>query len=236
MTGRAAGGEGGSLAGQVRRRAAGAGIRAAPASAASPSARCSRPSWQGEAASRPTSSRSRACWRRWRGSSASSVEVVAGEEPFLHPGRSAGSWSAAAASGWIGELHPLVCRAWDLPEAAALRDRPGAARRRLAAGGETYEDVITFPAVHQDIAVVVADDVAAAERSARRSSRAAASCCARPRSSTSTGASRSARAARASPCGSSSAPPTAPSPTRRSPSAARAIDAELAEIGGSLRE
>ena len=49
---------------------------------------------------------------------------------------------------------------------------------------------------------------------------AAASCCARSRSSTSTAASRSARGTRASPCGSSSAPPTGRSPTRRSPRSA----------------
>ena len=39
------------------------------------------------AASRPTSSRSRACWRRWPGSSGSSSSFAAAEEPFLHPGR-----------------------------------------------------------------------------------------------------------------------------------------------------
>ena len=37
-----------------------------------------------------------------------------------------------AAAGWIGELHPLVCRAWDLDGRRRLRGRPGAPGRRLA--------------------------------------------------------------------------------------------------------
>ena len=56
------------------------------------------------------------------------------------------------------------------------------------------------------------------------------------RSSTSTAASRSARGARASRCGSSSAPPTGRSPTRRSRAVRERIEAALAEqLGGSLR-
>ena len=91
-------------------------------------------------------------------------------------------------------------------------------RRRRAS---SYEDVTTFPAVDEDIALVVADEVPAERVRDGGARRRAESCCARRGSSTSIAASRSERAARASPCGSSSAPPTAPSPTRRSPSGAR---------------
>ncbi len=77
------------------------------------------------------------------------------EEPFLHPGRSAAVAVAGAPIGWLGEVHPLVCRAWDLDAAAAfeLDLAPLAAAATL--GEETYEDVTTFPAVYQDLAVVV---------------------------------------------------------------------------------
>jgi phenylalanyl-tRNA synthetase beta chain len=91
------------------------------------------------------------------------VELVfePGEEPFLHPGRSAHVSVGGEAAGWIGELHPLVCRAWDI-EAAVGFDVDLAALVAVAtAGEETFEDVTSFPAVNQDIAVVVPDEIAA---------------------------------------------------------------------------
>ncbi|HUA10572.1 MAG TPA: phenylalanine--tRNA ligase subunit beta [Solirubrobacteraceae bacterium] len=42
------------------------------------------------------------------------------EWPFLHPGRSAAIEVADARLGWIGEVHPLVAGAWDLPGAAGF--------------------------------------------------------------------------------------------------------------------
>ncbi|MDP9228450.1 MAG: phenylalanine--tRNA ligase subunit beta, partial [Actinomycetota bacterium] len=42
------------------------------------------------------------------------LATAAGEEPFLHPGRSARVMAADEEAGWVGELHPLVARAWDL--------------------------------------------------------------------------------------------------------------------------
>jgi phenylalanyl-tRNA synthetase beta chain len=88
---------------------------------------------------------------------------AAGEEPFLHPGRSAAVSIDGAAAGWLGEVHPLVCRTWDLEAAVAFE--LGAAPLIAAAtlGEEAYEDVTTFPAVYQDLAVVVPAAVAASE-------------------------------------------------------------------------
>jgi phenylalanyl-tRNA synthetase beta chain len=65
--------------------------------------------------------------------------------------------------GWVGELHPLVARAWDLagPVAAFELDLDVIAEL-AAARSEVYADVTSFPAVLQDIAVVVAEDVPAA--------------------------------------------------------------------------
>ncbi|HEU4736935.1 MAG TPA: phenylalanine--tRNA ligase subunit beta [Solirubrobacterales bacterium] len=86
-----------------------------------------------------------------------------GEQPFLHPGRSAGLSTGEGAAGWIGELHPLVCRSWDLDTAVAFELDLAALVGAASAGEETFEDVTTFPAVLQDIAVVVAEEVAAEE-------------------------------------------------------------------------
>ncbi len=84
------------------------------------------------------------------------------EEPFLHPGRSARVGVAGEPAGWIGELHPLVCRAWDLETAVAFEIDLAALVAASPAGDEVFEDVTTFPAVYQDLAVVVPTEVAAA--------------------------------------------------------------------------
>ncbi|MEA2481391.1 MAG: phenylalanyl-tRNA synthetase beta chain, partial [Thermoleophilaceae bacterium] len=80
-----------------------------------------------------------------------------------HPGRSATVLAADERKlGWIGELHPLVARAWDLEGAAAF-EIDADMLAELDPGPATFADVTGFPAVLQDIAVVVDDDVAAAD-------------------------------------------------------------------------
>ena len=83
------------------------------------------------------------------------LEFAPAEEPFLHPGRSASVSVDGAPLGWLGEVHPLVCRSWDLDAAVAfeLDAAPLIAAANL--GEESYEDVTTFPAAYQDLAVVV---------------------------------------------------------------------------------
>jgi phenylalanyl-tRNA synthetase beta chain len=85
----------------------------------------------------------------------------AGEEPFLHPGRSAHVNVGGEAAGWIGELHPLVCRAWDIEGAAGFEVDLAALVAAATAGEEAFEDVTSYPAVNQDIAVVVSDEITA---------------------------------------------------------------------------
>jgi phenylalanyl-tRNA synthetase beta chain len=89
--------------------------------------------------------------------------VEAEGRPFLHPGRSAGVQAADGRGlGWLGELHPLVLREWDLEGPAAAFELDLDAIVELSAGRlEVYGDVTSFPAVLQDIAVVVPDDVPA---------------------------------------------------------------------------
>ncbi|MFN2612951.1 MAG: phenylalanine--tRNA ligase subunit beta [Solirubrobacterales bacterium] len=84
-------------------------------------------------------------------------------EPFLHPGRSATISLGDQPVGWIGELHPLVARAWDLPACSAFELDAAPLVAGSPVGEETYEDVTTFPAVLQDISVIVAVDVPAAQ-------------------------------------------------------------------------
>jgi phenylalanyl-tRNA synthetase beta chain len=91
------------------------------------------------------------------------LTFAAGSEPFLHPGRTAIVSVAGAPAGWIGEVHPLVCRAWDVEAAVAFEVDAAPLIADASAERESYEDVTTFPAVHQDLAVVVPVDVSASE-------------------------------------------------------------------------
>ncbi len=83
-------------------------------------------------------------------------------EPFLHPGRAAQVSVEGEVVGWVGELHPLVCREWDLDEAAGFEVGLGPLVAAATAGEEAFEDVTSYPAVRQDLAVVVSVDVTAA--------------------------------------------------------------------------
>jgi phenylalanyl-tRNA synthetase beta chain len=89
-----------------------------------------------------------------------------GEEPFLHPGRSAAVTVAGVPAGWLGEVHPLVCRGWDLDAAVAFEIDAAPLLAAASAGEESFEDIAEFPPVLQDISVVVPRDVAFADLSA----------------------------------------------------------------------
>ena len=84
-------------------------------------------------------------------------------EPFLHPGRAAQVLVGEAEIGWLGEVHPLVCREWDLDGATAFELDLAPLVEAATAGEELFEDVTTFPSVRQDLAVVVPQDVPAAQ-------------------------------------------------------------------------
>jgi phenylalanyl-tRNA synthetase beta chain len=103
--------------------------------------------------------------------------VTAAAWPFLHPGRSAavevvaadGSELAGANGseasvrlGFIGELHPLVAGAWDLPRAAAFAIDLG----KLAGVTSPIVEFTAFgpfPPLRQDLAVILPEVVTAAE-------------------------------------------------------------------------
>ncbi len=85
----------------------------------------------------------------------------AAPEPFLHPGRAAAVSVGDVPIGWLGEVHPLVAREWDVESAVGFEIATAALVGAATVGEEVYEDVTTFPAVHQDLAVVVPEDVTA---------------------------------------------------------------------------
>jgi phenylalanyl-tRNA synthetase beta chain len=66
--------------------------------------------------------------------------------------------------GWIGELHPLVLREWELEGPVTAFELDADQLIELAADRvATYADVTSLPSVLQDIAVIVPEDVSAAE-------------------------------------------------------------------------
>ena len=116
--------------GRIPGRAAGARSTSRIGSAASPSARSARLlAGRGD---RGRLLRPQGGPRGARREARRRARVRARGEPFLHPGRSAEVLVEGAVAGWVGEVHPLVCRAWDVEAAAGVRSRAGAAGRRLA--------------------------------------------------------------------------------------------------------
>ncbi len=91
------------------------------------------------------------------------LDFAPGEEPFLHPGRAAAVSAGGAPVGWLGEVHPLVCRGWDIEAAVAFELDAAPLLAAATVGEESYEDVTTFPAVYQDLAVVVSAETPASE-------------------------------------------------------------------------
>jgi phenylalanyl-tRNA synthetase beta chain len=98
------------------------------------------------------------------------VATVKGAHPALHPGRCARVTIDGVAAGWLGELHPRLTRALDLPRAPVLfeLDLAVLTRARVPAAAP----VSKLPVVRRDLALVVgeavpADEVVAAMRAAR---------------------------------------------------------------------
>ncbi len=87
-------------------------------------------------------------------------ELTPAQWPFLHPGRSAAVCSGENRIGFVGELHPLVAAAWDLERVAVWALDLG----KLAALAPELERYVAFgeyPAVREDVAVVVGESVEA---------------------------------------------------------------------------
>jgi phenylalanyl-tRNA synthetase beta chain len=70
---------------------------------------------------------------------------------------------AGEPAGWLGELHPRVADAFDLPASVAFELDAAPLLAAAGEGAEVYEDLTSFPAAYEDVAVVVDDGVEAAE-------------------------------------------------------------------------
>ncbi len=82
--------------------------------------------------------------------------------PFLHPGRSAAVAIDGTRAGFVGEVHPAVSSAWDLPQTAAIFAVDLGRLLAAAPSVTTYSDLTTFPALRLDLAVVLDEAVPAA--------------------------------------------------------------------------
>ena len=71
------------------------------------------------------------------------ITMEPGSQPFLHPGRAASLLAGETEAGWLGELHPQVAAAWDLPGGAAFELDLATV---LAASGAGTEHSRTWPA------------------------------------------------------------------------------------------
>ncbi|MBT8605811.1 phenylalanine--tRNA ligase subunit beta [Polynucleobacter paneuropaeus] len=85
------------------------------------------------------------------------------QHPALHPGRSAQvmmkSPEGPVILGWIGELHPGLQQAYELPQAPILFELDLELLRNI--GLPQPEELSKFPAVQRDLAVVVKQNIAA---------------------------------------------------------------------------
>ena len=81
------------------------------------------------------------------------MSTEAAGHPALHPGRSARVFVAGKPAGWVGELHPRLLRAFDLPAAPVVfeLDEEPLRVHPLPAASE----VSKLPVVRRDLAVVI---------------------------------------------------------------------------------
>lgn len=84
-------------------------------------------------------------------------------EPFLHPGKSAWIDCPQGRLGWVGEVHPLVLKAFELPAGAIAVELDLDLLVVAAEAVPIFTDLLTYPAVEQDLALVVSRDRAAQE-------------------------------------------------------------------------
>jgi phenylalanyl-tRNA synthetase beta chain len=90
------------------------------------------------------------------------VTWVRASHPALHPGRSARVLAGEVELGVVGELHPAVRAAFDLPDLpAVVFDLDQAALLAAASEGGEMQPLSDHPAVFEDLALVVDDAVPA---------------------------------------------------------------------------
>ena len=85
------------------------------------------------------------------------VDYVADALPCLHPGRSARVTAASGTLGWIGELHPDLCRKLELRQAPILFELD--VESSFCAQLPVFNEISRYPQVRRDLAVLVPEAV-----------------------------------------------------------------------------
>lgn len=85
----------------------------------------------------------------------------AATHPAMHPGRCARVLIDGKAVGFVGELHPKICHAYDLPKSAVVFELEVAPLTELTV--PSARAVSKFQPVHRDISVSVPNDVTCAQ-------------------------------------------------------------------------
>ncbi|MBR1628289.1 MAG: phenylalanine--tRNA ligase subunit beta, partial [Lachnospiraceae bacterium] len=83
--------------------------------------------------------------------------------PFLHPGRKAQIVYGGKNFGFIGEVHPLVCRAYDIKDRVYLANIDLSQVLPLMNFDVHYEELAKYPAATRDFSLVVPKKVTAGE-------------------------------------------------------------------------
>jgi phenylalanyl-tRNA synthetase beta chain len=84
-------------------------------------------------------------------------------EPFLHPGRGCNVLIDDEVIGYLGEIHPLVAKNYELPQKAVVFELDMNQIISLAEKEIVYEAISKYPAVEIDLAFVADRDLAAGE-------------------------------------------------------------------------
>jgi phenylalanyl-tRNA synthetase beta chain len=92
------------------------------------------------------------------------AEPRANGAPYFHPVRQARLEAGEEVVAWVGEVHPLVLRAFEVaaPVAAVVIDLD-ALLRAAPSAPRAYEDLLTVPVSTRDLAVVVPERARAAD-------------------------------------------------------------------------
>jgi phenylalanyl-tRNA synthetase beta chain len=85
----------------------------------------------------------------------------ASASPWLQPGRATEVLAASQVLGWLGEVHPRVCAAFEVVPPVIAFELDMKALLGASAQARPYREVPQFPAVTLDLALVVDESVTA---------------------------------------------------------------------------
>ena len=88
-------------------------------------------------------------------------EMEADEAPWLQPGRAAQILSGGAILGWVGEIHPLSCQAFDIDASVVAFELDIKQLLSTSKDQRPYVDVPLYPGMEMDLALVVDEEVSA---------------------------------------------------------------------------